>query len=233
MWLPARGMDRLLAADKGEQWLRWDYLRTNQHRIFYAVNQHVQLTVIAVVVGLLISFPLAVLAYRYRRLATAILGFEGALYTIPSIALFGALVPLFGLTYTTAEIGLVSYTLLILTRNVLAGLDAVPEEVREAATGMGIGRTRMLLTVELPLALPAVFAGIRLATVTTVGLVTVTALIAQPSLGQLITDGIGNFDRTPIVVGTVLSILLAGIAYALLQGIERLFSPWTRRARAR
>jgi osmoprotectant transport system permease protein len=147
---------------------------------------------------------------------------------VPSLALFAMLVPWTGLSRTTAEIGLVGYTLLILIRNIVTGLDAVPDEVREAARAMGFTGRRRLLRIELPLAVPSIIAGIRIATVTTIGLVTVTALIGQGGLGQLILDGLIRDFRTPLVVGTVLSIALAVVADVGLVGLERLITPWAR-----
>jgi osmoprotectant transport system permease protein len=133
------------------------------------------------------------------------------------------------LSRATAEIGLVGYTLLILVRNIVTGLDAVSPEVREAARGMGYSPTRQLLTVELPLAVPAILAGIRIATVTTIGLVTVTALIGQGGLGRLILDGFTRDFRTALVVGGVLSVALAVTADLVLLGVQRLATPWARR----
>jgi len=171
-------------------------------------------------------------AWRWRRLETPVLGLTGALYTVPSLALFALLIPVTGLSRTTSEIGLVGYTLLILIRNILAGLSAVPADVRDAAAGMGFTRRRQLLRVELPLALPAIVAGIRIATVTTIGLVTVTALIGQGGLGQLINEGLISDFRTKVVVGTVLSVALAALVDGLLVGAERLATPWSRRRAA-
>jgi osmoprotectant transport system permease protein len=191
-----------------------------------ATRQHVTLTLIAVGLGLALSFPLALLARRWRWLEAPILSVTGILYTIPSLALFALLVPWTGLSRTTSEIGLVSYTLLILVRNILAGLDSVPPDVREAAQGMGFSRRRQLWRIELPLAAPVIVAGVRIATVTTIGLVTVTALIGQGGLGQLILDGLNRDFRTPLVVGSVLSIALAVAADVGLAGLQRLLTPW-------
>ena len=155
------------------------------------------------------------------------------LYTIPSIALFVFLIPWTGLSRTTAIIPLVAYTLLILIRNIIAGLDGVPGDVREAAQGMGYRRLRQLFSVELPLALPAIVAGIRIATVTTIGLITVTALIGQGGLGQFMLDGFQRDFRTPLTVGIVLSVALAVIADLLLVGAQRLVSPWQRAQKRR
>ena len=143
------------------------------------------------------------------------------------------LIPWTGLSRTTALVPLVAYTLLILIRNIVAGLDGVPPEVREAAQGMGYRRLRQLFSVELPLALPAIVAGIRIATVTTIGLITVTALIGQGGLGQFMIDGFQRDFRTPLTVGITLSVALAVIADLLLVGAQRLVSPWARAERRR
>jgi osmoprotectant transport system permease protein len=167
-------------------------------------------------------------ARRWRWLQGPILSVTGILYTIPSLALFALLVPWTGLSRTTSELGLVGYTLLILIRNIVTGLDGVPADVREAAQGMGFGRARQLLRIELPLAAPVIVAGIRIATVTTIGLVTVTALIGQGGLGQLILEGLNRDFRTPLVVGSVLSVALAVVADVGLAGVQRLLTPWGR-----
>jgi osmoprotectant transport system permease protein len=225
----ARGLTAV--ADPGKEWLRWSYVTGSSHRILDALRQHIELTVIAVFIGFLISLPLGLLAWRFRRLATPILGFTGFLYTIPALALFALLVPVTGLSRTTAEIGLVSYTLLILVRNLVAGLDSVPPEIREAASGMGMTSMRRLTTIDFPLAIPAIVAGLRIATVTTIGLITVTALIGQNSLGQLIYSGLNNYDRTPVVVGAGLSVALAIVADLTLLGVQRAITPWARTRR--
>jgi len=208
--------------------VRWDWVRNHGHDIAAATRQHVELTLIAVGLGLLISFPLGLVARRWRRTMGPILGVTGVIFTIPSLALFALLVPWTGLSRTTAEIGLVGYTLLILVRNVVAGLDAVPEDIREAAHGMGYRPLGQLLKVELPLAVPVIVAGIRIATVTTIGLVTVTGLIGQGGLGAFIIEGINRDFRTPLVVGSVCSIALAVLADVLLAGAARLLAPWSR-----
>src|SRR5205823_5662158 len=142
------------------------------------------------------ALPLGIAAYRFRWMRSPALGATGAIYTIPSLALFGLLIPVTGLGRTTSEIALVGYTLLILMRNIIAGLEAVPADVREAARGMGFTPRGMLSRIELPLAVPAIIAGVRIATVTTIGLVTVTALIGQGGFGQLIYDGLQREFRT-------------------------------------
>jgi osmoprotectant transport system permease protein len=212
-----------------DPWVRWDWVSRHRSDIWAATRQHVELTVIAVALGLAISFPLALVARRSERVHAVALGATGFVFTIPSLALFALLVPVTGLSRTTAEVGLVGYTLLILVRNILVGLEGVPAEVREAAQGMGYRPLRQLLTVELPLALPTIMAGVRIATVTTIGLVTVTAFIAQGGLGALIVEGINRDFRTPIVVGSVGSVALAVLADVGLAGATRLLAPWERR----
>ncbi|MEP7055568.1 MAG: ABC transporter permease [Actinomycetota bacterium] len=214
-------------------WVCWGWVGDHRDLIAAAVRQHIELTVVAVAIGLLISAPLSYLAWRRRRAAAVILSGTGILYTFPSLALFGFLIPFTGLTFTTAEIALISYTLLVIIRNTLAGLDGVPEDVREAARGMGLTPLQQLLRVELPLAIPTIMAGVRNATVGTIGLVTVTALITYGGVGTLILLGLQKDFRTPLVVGSALSLLLAVVADLLLLGLQRLLTPWTRGAAAR
>ncbi len=211
-------------------WISLDYVRDNADAILAATRQHVTLTLISVGLGLLLAVPLALLARRFRRLETPVVGFTGLLYTIPSLALFAVLAPVTGLTATTVVIGLTAYTLLVLVRNLLAGLDGVPDDVREAARGMGVGPVRMLTRVELPLALPAVIAGLRIATVSTVALVTVGVVVGHGGLGQLLFAGFNNnLYRAEIFTATALCVLLALVADVLLLGLERLLTPWARR----
>jgi len=211
-----------------DPWIRWSWISGHVPVIRDALAQHIELTVIAVVIGLLIATPLGFLAWRQRLLRGPIFSVTGILFTIPSLALFAILIPFTGLTVLTAEIGLVSYTLLILIRNIVVGMDAVPPDVREAARGMGYRPLAELLRVDLPLAVPAIMAGIRIATVTTIGLVTVTALIGEGGLGSLILDGLIRDFKTPLVVGTLLSVVLAIVADVSLSGLQRLVTPWSR-----
>ena len=192
--------------------------------------EHVVLTGIAVVIGFLVSFPLGLYAYRHRRAYPPIATFAGILYTIPSLALFAFLVPFTGLSIRTAEVGLVSYTLLILIRNIVAGLDAVPDDAREAARGMGYTDRQLLWRVELPLAFPVILTGMRVATVTTIGLVTVTALIGQGGLGYYILQGLSRLYTTSVLVGAVLSVVLAVLADRLLVVLEHRLTPWSARS---
>jgi osmoprotectant transport system permease protein len=212
-----------------EPFVRWSWVAGHLDEIWRRTVEHFQLTGIAVGAGFVIAMALALVAIRFRRAYAPITWVTGVLYTIPSLALFALLIPLTGLSTLTAEIGLVSYTLLILVRNIVAGIDGVPRAVREAAVAMGYRRARLLLEVELPLALPVIVAGLRIATVTTVGLVTVTALIGQGGYGFLIADGLRRFFNTPLVVGAVLSVVMAIALDALLVVTERALSPWARR----
>ncbi len=205
----------------------WSRVAGERAEILDQLIEHVALTVIAVLIGLLISLPLAIYAHRHEWAYTPITGLTGILYTIPSVALFAFLIPYTGLTgYTTAEIGLVSYTLLILIRNIVAGLSGVPSDAKEAAHGMGYSSAQLLWRVEMPLALPVIMAGIRLATVTTIGLVTVTAIIGKGGLGKFILDGLETFDTTLSFIGAVFSLALAVIADLVLVRVERWVTPW-------
>jgi osmoprotectant transport system permease protein len=212
-----------------DELVRFDWIVRNLDRIYERGVEHVKLTVIAVLVGFAISFPLGILSYRRRKLYAPISWVTGLLYTIPGIALFAFLVPYTGLTTLTAEIGLVSYTLLILIRNVFVGLDGVPAEVKEAAQGMGFTKRQSLWRIEVPLAVPAIIAGLRIATVTTIGLVTVTALFGKGGLGFFILLGLERFFPTAAIVGAFASMILAIVFDSALVGIQRLLMPWARR----
>jgi osmoprotectant transport system permease protein len=212
---------------------RWSYVTSNWSQIQSDLVQHIALTLIAIALGTAISIPLAVLAWRYRFVRAPVFGFASTLYIIPSLALFAVLGPITGYvaSYKTAEIALVGYTVLILIWNTVAGLDAVPADARDAAKALGYSETGALLRVDLPLALPYIFAGLRVATSTVIGLVTVTALIGLGGLGQQITYGFTIGYNTPIIVGLVLSIALAAVADLLLVGAQRLALPWARTRR--
>jgi osmoprotectant transport system permease protein len=212
-----------------EPFVRWDWVGEHLGEIWSRTVEHVQLTAIAIVVGFAIALGLSLLALRHRRTYAPITWFAGVLYTIPSLALFTILVSYTGLTRTTAEIGLVTYTLLILIRSIVIGVDGVPASVREAAVAMGYRRWPMLFRVELPLALPVIVSGLRIATVTIIGLVTVTALIGQGGYGAFILDGLRRSFTTPLVVGSVLSVLLALALDVALVAAERVLTPWANR----
>jgi osmoprotectant transport system permease protein len=208
----------------------------NLDRIGELLVEHVYLTLLAVGIGFVLSFALALLIRDRPRLYGPIIAATGTLYAIPSLALFALLTPVTGLgTVLTAEIALVGYTLLILTRNIVEGLRGVPADAIEAAAGMGYTPRQRLLRVELPLALPIIVAGLRIATVSTVGLVTVTALIGLGGLGYLIvTIGTnrGSFGLTATLVGIVLAVGLAVLADVALHALQRVLTPWSRRRTA-
>jgi osmoprotectant transport system permease protein len=208
--------------------IRWDWITGNLDEIAAATLDHLVLTLIAVGVGFALSMALGLVAYRWRPLYGPIAGVAGLLYTIPSLALFMVLVPFTGLSVLTAEIGLVSYTLLILVRGIVAGLDGVPRDAVEAATGMGCTDRQRLVAVELPLAVPVIMAALRLATVTTIGLVMVTALIGEGGLGQLMLRGFNRSFPTMVYVGVVASVALAVALDLALVGLQRVLTPWTR-----
>lgn len=212
----------------GEPLIRWDWIASHLDEIGLRIGEHLELTAIAVVVGLAIAFALSFVGLRVPRFYPPITWVSGILYTIPSLALFSMLVPYTGLSVLTAEIGLVSYTLLILIRNIVGGIRSVPLEVRDAARGMGYTPRQILLRIELPLALGVIFAGIRVATITTIGLVTVTALIGEGGLGYFILLGIQLFFSTPLVIGALGSVALAVIADGALVLTQRALTPWTR-----
>ena len=210
-----------------EPLVRWDWVLGHADEIWQRLLEHVTLAMLAVGIGFALSFALALLVRRYRRLRNPVTRLAGALYTIPSLALFSLLVPVTGLTPLTAEIGLVSYTLLILIRSILDGLQSVPAEVRETAVGMGCTPGQLLWRVEIPLAIPVIVGGLRVATVTTIGLVTVTALIGEGGFGYFILQGMQRFYTTPLIVGATLSVALAILADGLLVLTLRWVTPWT------
>jgi osmoprotectant transport system permease protein len=215
---------------EGEPLVRWDWIAGHLDEIAFRLGQHVELTLIAVGAGFVVAFALSMLVLRSPRLEAPVTWVTGTLYTIPSLALFALLVPITGLSVLTAEIGLVSYTLLILVRNIIRGIRDVPADVREAAVGMGYTPRQLLWGIELPLAVAVIIAGIRLATISTIGLVTVTALIGQGGFGFLILIGIQRFFSTELIVGAVLSVALAIGADALLVLLQRRLTPWVRAA---
>jgi osmoprotectant transport system permease protein len=196
-----------------------------------ALRQHVVLTLIAVSIGFVISTALALMAYRHRWLEQPVVIVTSIMYTIPALALFELLEPIpgFGLSRTTAEVALVSYTLLIMFRNTLTGLQGVSPDVRDAAAGMGMGPMRTLLRVELPLAMPAIIAGVRIATVTVISLATVAALIDNEGLGVPILTAISNeVFKTELITAGAMAVGLALVADGLLVLLQRFLTPWVR-----
>ncbi|HEX3236937.1 MAG TPA: ABC transporter permease [Gaiellaceae bacterium] len=195
-----------------------------------ALIQHIQLTLIAVGIGFVISFALALMSFRWRLFDAPLGGVSDLLYAIPSLALFQLLVPLTGVTVTTVEIALVSYTLFILYRNIVAGLRGVPADVLESARGMGLTRLQTFRDVELPLAVPAILAGIRIATVATISIATVAAFLIDYGLGAPIFAAIETPDlfKTELLAAGGLAIVLALTVDLLLAGAQRALTPWNR-----
>ncbi|MGW4065878.1 ABC transporter permease [Amycolatopsis sp. NPDC004747] len=224
-----------LAAAGGPPIFQWKWVDRNADAIVQRLVEHISLTGAALGIGLVVSIGLAVVSLRYRWSYPVILGTAGALYVIPSLGAFAVLVPFFGLTFVSAMIPLATYTLLILIRNIVTGVDQVPNEVREAAVGMGYTRGRLLWQIELPLALPVVIAGLRVAAVTTIGLVTVTSMLGLGGLGYFIRAGIQTAtpNSTEIIVGVGLSVVLAVVVDLVLWLSERVLAPWSRKVRAR
>jgi osmoprotectant transport system permease protein len=200
-------------------------------RFLPRVVEHIELTLIALAFGFVISFAAALIAYRYTKFEAPFANVSALFYTIPSIALFQIMVPLTGIGRLTIEIALVSYTLLIMFRNTLTGLQQVPEEAKEAAEGMGLTRRQSLTRVELPLAVPAIIAGVRVATVTTISLATIGAFITPLGLGAPIFSAIQTGANTEFVAASLLAIALALIADALIVVLQRALTPWARARR--
>lgn len=207
--------------------LRWSYLREQRSSIAAALVEHLELTLLAVVLGLAVASVLATIALRWRLTWPTISAGTAALYTVPSVAFFGLLVPSTGLTRTTALVPLVTYTLIMLVSAIVDGFDQVPPEVEEAAVAMGLTPLRTALTVRFPIAMPVIVSGLRVATVSTVGLVTLAAIVGQGGLGRLILDGLRRAFWTPLTVGALLAILLAlflDLAFVL---VGRRLAPWS------
>jgi len=215
------------------EWICGRYYSSRAGDLTDALVQHVEIVVSSVLLGLAVAIPLALLARRYRKLEGLVVGTTTAIYTIPSLALYSLLVPLTGLGVTTVVIGLGLYSLTILVRNILEGLRAVPAEVRESAVGMGYARGRLLWRVEVPLALPAIMAGLRVATVSAVALTTVGAILDYGGLGDLLVDGTLTNFKAQVLATSVLCVLLAVTLDLLIVGLQRFLTPWTRRTAAR
>jgi osmoprotectant transport system permease protein len=207
----------------------WSWISAHTDDLTTLTLSHLQAALTAVTLGLLISLPLAVVAHRIPRLRGFLLGASNVLFTIPSIAVFVLLLPVSGLTRTTTVTGLTIYTLVVLLRNTVEGLDSVPVKVKEAAKAMGTRPLRTLLTVDFPLALPVIMAGVRIATVMSISLVSVATYIGDGGLGQLFTDGFQRDFPTPVIAGVVLTLLLAVVADAALVAVQYALTPWTRR----
>lgn len=209
-------------------WFSWSYVQNNWGEISQALVEHTTITIQAVLIALVIALPLAALAHRVRWLAVPVLGTTGVMYTIPSLALFSILVPFTGIGRTPVLIGLVMYALLILVRNILVGLQGVDPDVRDAAKGLGYGPTRLLTSVEIPNALPSIMTGVRLATVSTVALVTVGFVAGYGGLGTLMFRGFRSSYNAQIMTATLLCLLLAVVLDLLLLLLGRALTTWSR-----
>jgi osmoprotectant transport system permease protein len=237
--LPHRDV-RLFSAARSESclqkndWVCWEYVRTRSGLIQHALWQHITLTALALFLATLLAIPLAILALQSRWLRASILSVLGIIYTIPSLSLFVLLQPAFGVTHATpVVIALVAYAQLLLVRNIIVGLEGVPDDVLESARGMGYGSARLLWTVRLPLALPAIMAGLRVTTVSTIALLTVGGLIGHGGLGNLLIDGFNdNTFKAQIFTSMVLIVALALVADGLLLLVQRWLTPWARAGRA-
>jgi len=213
-------------------WICGDYYRDRWPELRDATVEHLWITAAAVSLGLLLAIPLALLELRYSRVEGLVLGGTTTIYTIPSLAMFSLLVPFTFLTARTVVIGLALYSLTILVRQIIAGLRSVPDDVREAAAGLGYGSLRMLVRVELPLALPVIMAGLRVATVSTVALTTIGSIVGYGGLGDLLARGVDTDFKAQILAASVLCVLLAVVLDLGLLGTQRLLTPWSRAGRA-
>lgn len=221
----------MLAANGPDSFVWWAWIPDHADDIREATVQHLQLTFASVSIGFVIAMAMAMTVLRWRRSYTPLAAVAGGLYSIPSLALFGLLVPITGLGFRTALIALTSYTLLILLRNIVEGVDAVPQAVKDAADGMGYEPWRRFVAVDLRLATPAIIGGLRVATVTIIGLVTIAALVGTGGYGAFINDGLSRNFSTPIVVGGALSIAMAVAFDAVFVVLQRLLTPWARAER--
>ncbi|MCK8677682.1 ABC transporter permease [Streptomyces lichenis] len=209
-------------------WLCGAYLSTRQEILLDASLQHLRLTFVSVLIALVLALPLALAARRRHWAGGTVLGVTTILYTIPSLAMFSLLLPLYGLSASLVVAGLVLYSLTLLVRNILAGLRDVPEDARQAARGLGYGPLRTLLTVELPLSLPATVAGVRIATVSAVSLVTIGAIVGYGGLGNLIYAGMNTYFKAQVLTASALCVVIAVAADLVLLLVQRLLTPWTR-----
>jgi osmoprotectant transport system permease protein len=219
----------VLGAYDGDTLVDWSWVNDHTSEIWQRIVEHLTIVGWSLLWGLVLALPLALVAHRVHGLRGPALSVTGILYTIPSIAAFSFLLPYTGLSKNTVIIPLTAYSLLILVRNILAGLDGVSGEVLEAAHGMGYSGSRQLFAVELPLAVPSIMAGLRIAAVTLIGLVPIAALVGQGGLGTLMLDGFNRDFETPLTVATVLVVVIAVGVDALLLVVQRIVTPWNRR----
>lgn len=227
--LSAAGAPRTASCIRENSWLCWAYVESRSDLIQHSLFQHVALSALSLALALVLAIPLALLALRSPVLRTTVLSVLGIIYTVPSLALFVLLQPVFGVTRATPVIiALIAYAQLLLVRNILVGLEEVPADVLEAARGTGYGGLRLLLQIRMPLALPAILAGLRVTTVSTIALLTVGGVIGQGGLGQLLYDGFQNDFNPQVLTALVLIVALALLADLLLLAVQRFSTPWTR-----
>lgn len=220
----------LVAPTEGENpWFSWSYLQSNADDLVLALREHLEITFAAIGLALLVCVPLVLLVRHWPRVQAPVLAFSGVLYTIPSLALIAGLWPVFGLTPWTVIIALALYALLVILRNILVGLDSIDEELIEAARGQGYTTLQTLWKVRFPIAIPTIMAGIRIATVSTVGLVTVGSLVGHGGFGSVIFNGfVSNFYHAQILAGTICVVVLALLLEGGLVLLERILTPWAR-----
>lgn len=205
----------------------WNWIGSHGDLFGNLIRQHVLLAIVPVLLGLLISVPLGIACVRYPRLYAPGLAVATVLYAVPSLALFVCFISITGLTEMTAIWPLTIYTLALLLRNVVDGLNSVPTSVSQAATAMGFGDIRRLLQIDLPVAVPVILAGIRVAMVSNISLVSVASLIGLGGLGQLFIDGFQRAFPTEIIAGIVLIVVIAFLADSLLVLVQRVLTPWS------
>lgn len=212
-------------------WICGLYLRQRHAQLTQALGQHLVLTLESLLIGLVLAFPLALLARRSRAWDVGVTGVTTVVYTIPSLALFALLLPFTGLSQTTVLIGLTLYTLVILVRGIVSGLAAVPPDVLDAARGMGYSPVRLFTTVALPLALPTIAAALRVAFVSTVAITTIGSIVGYGGLGNLISDGVGSLFKAEVLTASVVCVLIAVAGDLAILGLVRLVTPWRRALR--
>jgi osmoprotectant transport system permease protein len=219
----------VLEAYDGHTWVDWSWVGDHLHEISTRLQEHAILLGWSILLALIVAIPLALISVSRPRVYGSVIVGTGVLYTIPSLAAFALLLPYTGLSHLTAIIPLATYSLLILVRNMVTGLRQVPADVQDAAIGLGYSPREKLWRVDVPLALPTIIGGLRIAVVTVIGLIPVSALIGQGGLGLLMTDGFQRDFRTPLVVGIVLTVAFAVAADALLLGLQKAVTPWARK----
>jgi osmoprotectant transport system permease protein len=212
----------------GDPWLSWNYITSNAHDILAATQQHVILTVASVALGIAVAVPLTAIAWRRTWLRSFVLGTANAVYAVPSLAFVVALFYVFGLSRLTVIIPLAAYAQVILVRNMLTGLDEVSPEAVEAARGMGFSQRRIFWRVRVPMAVPTMIAGLRIAVVSTIELVVIGGYIGQGGYGSKIFEGYRNDYHTELMTYLLLTVLLALVADGLLLLLQRGLTPWRR-----